>query len=183
MFTLKRLTCSVATLGLIVMLTGCPFYIKLDPGSENARVSVNGEPKGRGQVEYQVSSAYAYPDRFSVKVEPSDSKPYTLEISRELDVPRAVIQTLVSGALGIAYLISDLYYNDGRPSTFTLVVLAYAPLSWLSSYYYKGYYDLQKLAKQQDLISQQPELPIFTGHVQSGPAYWAVSSHALLNVR
>ncbi len=132
---------------VILTTSGCYYTVKVDPNDDTALVYVNGVPQGRGQADVKVDAQYGWPSSFGVKVEPKDGKPYSVQVERKLDMPRAVIGTAVAAGVGVAYLISDLMAS--RTPTASLVLIAYAPLNWLSSYHYDPYYDLSKLRDAQ----------------------------------
>lgn len=145
---MNRIAAFTVATTLTLGLSGCMHQIKLDPDSDGAMVYIDGHPKGRGMVDHYVPAQYGYPEGFGVRVEPKTDKAYTVEIKRELDMPRAVVQTTVAAGVGLAYTAIDL--ANGRVPVTGLLAIAYAPLSWLSSYYYKGYYDLSKERRKEE---------------------------------
>lgn len=156
----ERIARLVGVCAAIAVISGCAYNIKLDPMDQNAQVSVNGEPQGRGQVNYGVGAQYGWPDSFGVKVTPASGAPYTVRVARQFDAPRAIIQTVVSLGVGVALLVGDL--QAGYSPVSSLIVIAYAPLGILDSFYYNEYYDLTKLKAAQGvgyLYEGRPGVP------------------------
>lgn len=139
----RRLVVSLAA--ATAVLAGC-HSIKLDPLDPQADVYVNGELKGRGQVEY-VTPKYSTAGDIGVKVVPASGQPYTVTIERQFDWNYVVINSLISAGVGLAWTAVNLEQHD---FPFGLFILAEAPISFLQGYRVEDYYDLSKLKAEQN---------------------------------
>lgn len=161
--SLGRTTATLLATAFVV--GGCQHTIRLDPGSEDATVYVNGDLRGSGVSKFDVEDEYGFPESFTAKVYPASSSPYTVEIAREFDWGRGVYRlgtSVVSGAafLGVQYLqVRDAIARDNWPTLmfplwsvgfFGAIIVATAPLDLLRSFRYRSFYDLELMRDARD---------------------------------
>lgn len=152
---------AAALLAAAFMAGGCQHTIRLDPGSEDASVYVNGDLRGSGVSKFDVEDQYGYPESFVAKVYPASGSAFSVEIAREFDWGQG-FYSVGSKAIAGAALLAVQYYSKRdaidtspnwpvimfdlwSPGFFGALILASAPLELFRSFKYRDYYDLEQI--------------------------------------
>lgn len=163
----RVLRTTATVLATAFMVGGCQHTIRLDPGSEDATVYVNGDLRGSGVSKFDVEDQYGFPESFTAKVYPASASAYSVEIAREFDWGHGLYRfgtNVVSGAalLGVQYLgVRDAIGKDPgnwpalmfplwSAGFFGAFIVVTAPLDLLRSFRYRSFYDLELMRDARD---------------------------------
>ncbi len=159
---------AAALLAVAFAVGGCNHTIRLDPGSEDASVYVNGDLRGSGVSKFEVEDEYGFPESFTAKVYPASGSAFSVEVAREFDWGRGIYRLGTDVLTGVAFM--SMQYISVRdqiaakpgdwpvlmfPAVWSLgflggLIVLSSPFDLMRSFHYREFYDLERLRDAQD---------------------------------
>ena len=129
----------------LLIFFGCVQTVKITVEPEDAKIFVDGEYLGKGNVSFEAGLTYDIPKSHIIQLTHKDFETFQTEIKNKLDVGAATLYAGLNMAMGIGVMLLEAGYAIDNPYyepdyTYSYIVIGISPIYYLISYKFKDVY-------------------------------------------